>query len=49
MKIENTKQAWDGFKTGKWTESVDVLDFIKLNYTPYEGDDSVPRSRYGAH
>lgn len=40
MKIENTKQAWDGFKTGKWTESVDVLDFIKLNYTPYEGDDS---------
>ncbi len=40
MKIENIKQAWDGFKTGKWTESVDVLDFIKLNYTPYEGDDS---------
>ena len=40
MKIENTKQAWDGFKTGKWTESVDVLDFIKLNSTPYEGDDS---------
>ncbi len=40
MKIENTKQAWDGFKTGKWTESVDVLDFIKLNYTSYEGDDS---------
>lgn len=40
MKIENTKQAWDGFNTGKWTESVDVLDFIKLNYTPYEGDDS---------
>ena len=40
MNIENTKQAWEGFKAGKWTESVDVLDFIKNNYTPYEGDAS---------
>ena len=40
MNIENTKQAWEGFKAGKWTETVDVLDFIKNNYTPYEADAS---------
>ena len=40
MNTENTKQAWEGFKPGKWMESVDVIDFIKLNYTPYEGNDS---------
>ena len=34
MNIENTKQAWEGFKAGKWSETVDVLDFIKNNYTP---------------
>lgn len=30
--------AWNGFKNGKWSENVDVHDFIDLNYTPYEGD-----------
>lgn len=38
MKIESTNNAWDGFKTGKWSQSVDVIDFIKQNYTPYAGD-----------
>ena len=38
MKIESTNNAWDGFKTGKWSQSVDVIDFIKQNYTPYTGD-----------
>jgi formate C-acetyltransferase len=33
-------KAWEGFKTGKWDKEVDVRDFIQLNYTPYEGDDS---------
>ena len=33
-------KAWDGFKTNKWQEEVNVRDFINLNYTPYEGDDS---------
>ena len=28
---------WDGFKSGKWTENIDVRDFIQNNYTPYEG------------
>ncbi|MGN9165416.1 formate C-acetyltransferase [Tissierellaceae bacterium HCP3S3_D8] len=33
-------KQWDGFKRGKWTDEVDVREFIQLNYTPYEGDDS---------
>lgn len=33
-------KSWDGFIKGKWTESVDVKDFINLNYKPYEGDES---------
>ena len=33
-------KAWEGFKIGKWDKEVDVRDFIQLNYTPYEGDDS---------
>ncbi|MGY0219952.1 formate C-acetyltransferase [Endozoicomonadaceae bacterium StTr2] len=33
-------QAWEGFTTGEWSESVNVRDFIQKNYTPYEGDDS---------
>ncbi len=31
---------WNGFKSGKWQEEINVRDFIQLNYTPYEGDDS---------
>lgn len=31
---------WDGFKSGKWNDNIDVRDFIQNNYTPYEGDDS---------
>lgn len=36
--IMNT--AWEGFKDGNWSETIDVRDFIQKNYTPYEGDDS---------
>ena len=32
--------AWKGFKKGNWNEKIDVKDFIDLNYTKYEGDDS---------
>lgn len=35
-----TQDAWDGFTRGRWNESIDVRDFIQLNYTPYEGDAS---------
>ena len=31
---------YKNFKAGKWLETIDVQDFIELNYTPYEGDDS---------
>ena len=33
-------KQWDGFKSGQWQKSIDVRNFIQLNYTPYEGDDS---------
>ena len=32
--------AWKGFKYGDWNDNVNVSDFIRLNYTPYEGDES---------
>ena len=31
---------WQGFNKGKWNETVDVRDFIQLNYTPYTKDES---------
>ena len=31
---------WEGFTPGRWTESVNVRDFIHLNYTRYDGDDA---------
>ena len=34
------KEAWRGFKGTKWTEEVNVRDFIQNNYTPYDGDES---------
>ena len=30
--------AWTGFKSGDWENTIDVRDFIQKNYTPYEGD-----------
>ena len=33
-------KQWEGFKVGRWTEEIDVREFIQLNYTPYEGDES---------
>ncbi|GAA2514782.1 pyruvate formate lyase family protein [Rarobacter incanus] len=35
-----TSDAWRGFVGGIWQETVDVRDFIQLNYTPYTGDAS---------
>lgn len=32
--------AWKGFKTGRWTKEINVREFIQLNYSPYEGNDS---------
>lgn len=33
-------EVWDGFKKGTWCDEIDVRNFIQLNYTPYEGDDT---------
>jgi formate C-acetyltransferase len=39
--INTWQKEWDGFTEGRWsTTSVNVRDFIKKNYTPYEGDES---------
>ena len=34
------KEEWKGFKEGVWTKEINVSDFIKKNYTPYEGNES---------
>ncbi|MBR5513285.1 MAG: formate C-acetyltransferase [Ruminococcus sp.] len=31
---------WDGFNQGRWSSNINVRDFIKKNYTPYDGDES---------
>ncbi len=33
-----TKDAWEGFTPGSWTETIAVREFIQQNYRPYEGD-----------
>ena len=34
------EKAWEGFRQGVWVDTVNVDDFINLNYTPYDGDES---------
>ena len=31
------KKAWRGFKGTKWTDEVNVREFIQNNYTQYDG------------
>ncbi len=38
--MDNMFEQWNEFNAGDWTKNVNVRDFIQLNYTPYEGDDS---------
>ena len=33
------KQEWNNFNAGQWTKTIDVRNFIQLNYTPYTGND----------
>ena len=33
-------KEWNGFKFGKWNDGIDVADFIRNNYTQYEGNES---------
>ena len=37
---EKWNDAWDGFQAGKWSKEVNLREFIQLNYTPYDGDDT---------
>lgn len=32
--------AWRGFQPGPWVREINVSDFIRRNYTPYDGDDA---------
>jgi len=42
-------EQWNGFKGNRWKEKIDVRNFIKLNYTPYDGDDSFLQTNSGAN
>ncbi|MEM6381947.1 MAG: formate C-acetyltransferase [Pseudomonadota bacterium] len=40
---------WHGFVSGRWSNEIDVRDFIQRNYSPYDGDgvflaDATPRT-----
>lgn len=38
---ERWREEWEGFTPGRWNRgAVNVRDFIQLNYTPYDGDES---------
>ncbi|MEO1396143.1 MAG: formate C-acetyltransferase [Cyanobacteria bacterium J06634_5] len=50
MPKASAKDAWEGFASGDWTQTIAVRDFIQQNYRPYEGDrtflaDSTPRTQ----
>ncbi|PIE78136.1 MAG: formate acetyltransferase, partial [Candidatus Delongbacteria bacterium] len=34
------REEWRGFKEGKWCDTINVSNFIKLNFTPFLGDGS---------
>jgi formate C-acetyltransferase len=36
----------NGFTPGKWTQEINVRDFIQKNYTPYTGDETFLASPY---
>ena len=41
MVVKTWPKEWNGFNEGRWSNtSVNVRDFIKKNYTPYDGDES---------
>jgi formate C-acetyltransferase len=39
-KTDTATEPWRGFRAGLWQKEINVRDFIQLNYTPYEGDES---------
>src|SRR4051812_31000630 len=51
MRSVQNGQAWQGFAPGSWQATIDVVDFVRRNYTPYEGAagslGGPPRGRQG--
>ena len=41
--------SWDGFNGALWQREINVRAFIQLNYTPYDGDASLPGARHRPH
>lgn len=37
--IKELPKEWEGFVKGKWSEGINVRDFIQKNYTQYDGDE----------
>jgi formate C-acetyltransferase len=37
---EKASSSWHGFRPGFWQREINVRDFIRQNYEPYEGDES---------
>ena len=38
--MSEQKKAWAGFVEGRWQKEINVFEFIRLNYRPFEGDAS---------
>ncbi len=40
LRMKYEFEAWNGFEGGTWKREVSVRNFIKHNFTPYDGDES---------
>ena len=38
--LKEYPSEWEGFTRGRWSDSINVRDFIQKNFTPYDGDES---------
>ena len=38
-------ESWENFKLGQWTHEINVQDFIKNNYTSYEGNETFLKTK----
>lgn len=40
LEVSMEHKNWNGFKSGKWQNEINVRDFIQSNYTEYTGDNA---------
>ena len=40
MEYQYPYTGWAGFEPGTWIKEINVRNFIKRNYTPYDGDEA---------